>query len=153
MTKEYTATSDRQCTTVDVCKNGVIDGTSIACTCPGTPHCSECFVQRTTSNGVLLVQDGGAPKVSASLDPDNPMVVIPGNIEPLLGCRDLCLASTECSSFFVHVAGESRGSCFLKTSYTVSRGLEFTANAAFYALPSCSKCNNGYVEKERGCAG
>ena len=138
---------------VDLCKNGVIDGTSVPCSCPGDAQCTECFVQSNSANGLLLVQDGGAPKVAASLDPETPMIVIPDNIEPLLGCRDLCAANTSCNSFFVHVNGDSRGACFLKKSYTVSRGLDFTPNTFFYAMPYCAKCQVGYFAKERSCFG
>jgi hypothetical protein len=136
---------------VQVCKDGVIEGTSVPCTCPGGSSCSECYLQASAPNGLLLVQDGGAPEIAFSLDSDNPVEFIPDNIEPLVGCRDLCLANTACNSFFVHVSGPSRGACFLKKSYTVSRGLVYTPGTLYYAMTYCSKCNAGYFAKERTC--
>lgn len=151
MTREFTASSDRQCTQVLLCKNGRLDGTSVPCSCPSSDRCSECLIQSSAPPGLLLVQDGGTPRVSASLDPDNPVQFIPDNIEPLAGCRDLCLANTACNSFFVHVAGESRGACFLKRSYTVTRGLDFTPGTFYYALSTCTKCQPGFFIKDRSC--
>jgi hypothetical protein len=138
---------------IQLCKNGVVDGTSVPCTCPGAPSCEECILQPNSPNNILLLLDGDAPDTSAAVDPNNPNILLSSNLDPVTGCRDECLANPACTSFYVHIETASRGNCYLRSSYLL-RNQQFEApGTAFYALTACNKCKIGYFPKERGCYG